>query len=79
VQSALTISKLHKTIVEFFHKDLEEAELFLPWTAQNLRGEINANCHVIGERSEDERAYFQIRGGPNVVSGLREQLDQDTQ
>ncbi|HZV61785.1 MAG TPA: hypothetical protein VFF75_05165 [Methylophilaceae bacterium] len=48
-----------------------EAELFLPWTAQNLRGEIYANRQVPGERSEDEGAYFQIRGEPNVVNGLR--------
>ncbi|HZV61172.1 MAG TPA: GTPase HflX [Methylophilaceae bacterium] len=68
------VAKLRQTIVEFFQKDLVEAELFLPWTAQNLRGEIYANCQVLGERSEDEGAFFQIRGEPNVVNGLREQL-----
>jgi len=65
-----------ETNVEF-PEDLVEAELFLPWAAQNLRGEIYANCQVLGERSEDEGAYFQIRGEPNVVNGLREQLGPD--
>ena len=67
----------NQKIVEFFQKDLVEAELFLPWTAQNLRGEIYANCQVLNERSEEEGAYFQIRGEPNVVNGLREQLGPD--
>ena len=68
------VSPLHQKIVEFHQKDLVEARLFLPWTAQNPRGEIYANCQVLGERSKDEGAYFQIRGEPNVVNGLREQL-----
>ena len=59
-----------------FQKGLLEAEIFLPWTAQDLRGEIYSNCQVLGERSEEEGAYFQIRGEPNVVNGLREQLSQ---
>jgi GTP-binding protein HflX len=33
------VAKLHQTIVAFFQQDLVEAELFLPWSAQQLRGE----------------------------------------
>jgi GTP-binding protein HflX len=69
------VAKLHKTIVTFFQKDLVEAELFLPWTAQQLRGEIYATCQVLGERSENEGAFFTVRGESSVVNSLREQLN----
>ena len=49
------IAKLRETIVAFFRRDLVEAELFLPWSAQNLRGEIFANCEVLEERAEKRR------------------------
>src|SRR4051812_30846734 len=36
------IARLREAISAFFQKDLVEAELFLPWSAQNLRGQIFA-------------------------------------
>lgn len=68
------IAKLHQAIVTFFQKDLVEAELFLPWSTQQLRGEIYASCQVLGERSENEGAFFQVRGETSVINNLREQL-----
>ncbi|MFY9327323.1 MAG: GTPase HflX [Georgfuchsia sp.] len=68
------IARLHKTIVAFFQKDLVEAELFLPWTAQQLRGEIFARCEVLSERAEEEGAFFQVRSEQAVLDGLREQI-----
>src|SRR3954471_22226266 len=41
------IDKLHETIEAFFQKRLVEAEIFLPWSAQNQRGEIFASCKVL--------------------------------
>ena len=67
---------LHKAIVAFFQQDLVEDELFLPWSAQQLRGEIYASCKVLEERADGEGAFFRVRGEPNVVKGLREQFDQ---
>src|SRR5213078_2647958 len=34
------IAKLHEAIAAFFQRDLVEAELFLPWAAQKMRGEV---------------------------------------
>ena len=70
------VAKLHEAIVAFFRQDLVEAELFLPWSAQQLRGQIYANCEVLEERADGEGAFFRVRGEPNAVKGLREQLGQ---
>src|SRR5450830_659232 len=68
------VAKLHQTIVAFFQRDLVEAELFLPWSAQQLRGEIYASCQVLEERSDSEGAFFRIRGEPDAVRKLQEGL-----
>jgi GTP-binding protein HflX len=70
------VAKLHQTIVAFFQRDLVEAELFLRWSAQQLRGEIYASCQVLEERSDNEGAFFRVRGAPDTVNQLREQFSQ---
>lgn len=70
------VAKLHQKIVEFFQQNLVETELFLPWSAQQLRGEIYTSCQVLDERSDSEGAFFRVRGEPDSIKNLREQLNQ---
>lgn len=70
------VACLHRAIVDFFQRDLVETELFLPWSAQQLRREIYANCQVLAERADEAGAFFQVRGEPATLDGLREQLAQ---
>lgn len=70
------VTKLHQAIVAFFQQDLVEAEIFLPWTAQQLRGAIYSTCQVLEERSDGDGAYFRVRGEPSAVENLHEQLSQ---
>ncbi|WP_079433007.1 GTPase HflX [Zoogloea sp. LCSB751] len=70
------VSRLRDDIVAFFQKDLVEAELFLPWSAQQLRGEIYARCQVLGERADEEGAFFHVRGEADTLTALSEQLAQ---
>jgi GTP-binding protein HflX len=69
------VAKLHQIIVAFFQQDLIEAELFLPWSAQQHRGEIYANCQVLEERSEENGAYFKVRGEENSVKKLQDKIN----
>jgi GTP-binding protein HflX len=76
VMSALRdgdVGKLREAILAFFRKDLVEAELFLPWSAQALRGEIFARCEVLEERADGAGAFFRVRGGRDAVEHLRAQ------
>jgi GTP-binding protein HflX len=69
------IARLREAIVAHFERGLAEAELFLPWSAQNQRGEIFASCRVIEERAEGEGAILRVRGDAETVKRLRAQLD----
>lgn len=64
------VSELHSAIVDVFQQELVEAEIFLPWTEQGLRGEIFAHCDVLEERAEEEGAFFRFRAAPDVVARL---------
>ncbi len=70
------VAKLRQKIVEFFQQDLVETEFFLPWAAQQLRGEIYTNCQVLEERSENEGTFFRLRGESIALKNLREQFSE---
>jgi GTP-binding protein HflX len=68
------VARLRQHIIDFFQQDLLEAEIFLPWSAQQLRGKIYGTCQVLSERSVDEGTFFTVRGEPNDINSLREQV-----
>ena len=70
------VEKLHAAILTFFRRDLIEAEIFLPWSEQNLRGKIFEDYEVLEERADGAGTFFRIRGEPDTVNALRKQLDQ---
>lgn len=70
------VAKLHKTIRAFFGRRLAKAELFLPWSAQQLRGELFANCEALEERADTEGAHFRVRGERKAIDALREKIGQ---
>lgn len=70
------VAALRQKLVDFFQQDLVEAEIFVPWSAQQLRGKIYSTCQVLSERSEDDGTFFTVRGEANDIDSLREQLTQ---
>jgi GTP-binding protein HflX len=68
------VAKLRAAIVAQFQKDLVEAELFLPWSAQKLRGEIFSDCEVVEERAANDGTHFKVRGEPEAVKRLKKKL-----
>lgn len=69
------ITELHQAIVQFFQKDLIESEIFIPWSAQELRGEIFATCDVLEERADAAGAFFRLRAEPDVLARLSKLSD----
>jgi GTP-binding protein HflX len=71
---ATDVAALHQTIAAFFQRDLVEAELFLPWAQQQLRGRIFASCEVVGERTDDTGAFLRVRTDRATLAGLQDAL-----
>jgi GTP-binding protein HflX len=68
------VSMLREAIVEFFRQDQVEAELFLPWSAQQQRSEIFASCEVLEERADEDGALLRVRGEREAVERLNEKF-----
>ncbi len=68
------VAALRQIIVDFFQQNLVVAELFLPWSAQQLRGNLYNSCQVLEERSEEAGTVFTLRGAANDIQRLRDQL-----
>jgi len=69
------IAQLHRSIVQAFQKDLIESEIFLPWSAQALRGEIFSSCEVLEERADAKGAFFRFRASVDMVARLSKLAD----
>ncbi len=69
------VARLRQTIIDFFQKDLDEEEFFLPWTNQQLRGDIFAGCQVLEERADHEGAHFRVRADAATLKSLRERIN----
>ena len=68
------VASLRTRIIVFFQGNLVEDEIFVPWSVQQLRGEVYANCEVLEERADEEGAFVRVRGEADVVQSLREQF-----
>lgn len=65
------VVRLRQMIVRFFQRDLVETELLLPWSAQQLRGELYASCEVLEEKADVGGAIFRVRGDHDMLESLR--------
>ena len=70
------VATLHAAIVAVFQQQLVDAELFLPWSAQQLRGEIYARCAVLEEHADGDGAHFRVRGDGEALRRIQEQIAQ---
>ncbi len=68
------VARLHATIRDFFGRDLVEAELFLPWADQRLRGEVFERCEVLDEQADEHGARLRVRAAPATIESLSRQL-----
>lgn len=71
------IAQLHQAIVNVVRQDLIETEVFLPWAAQSIRGEIFTSCEVLEERADADGAFFRLRATTEVIAKLKQILDKN--
>jgi len=68
------VARLHKAIRAHFRRRLVKAEFFVPWSAQQWRGELFACCEVVEESADTEGALFRVRGERTDIERLRERI-----
>ena len=73
------VQMLRTRLLAFFRCDLVDAEVFLAWSEQKLRGSIFETFEVLEERADDGGTFFRIRGESGIVDALRAQLGRTTE
>jgi len=68
------VAELHRKIVEFFERGAQEAEIFVPHSAQRLVGRVHEDCRVLSETWDERGATFRVRAAPQTLEGLLRSL-----
>jgi GTP-binding protein HflX len=69
------VATLRERILAFFERDMEEAELFVPYTRQRVVGDAHTNARVLAERHDEAGTHLRVRGRPDVLARLRSGAD----
>jgi GTP-binding protein HflX len=67
------VAELRRILIEFFEEDMEEQEIFVPYTAQHSVGRLRTQVKVVGQRHSDEGTFFLVRG--HNLEALRASLN----
>jgi GTPase len=62
------IQALRERILNFFERDMVDAEIFVPYSADGIIGEIRTNMRVLEEKHENEGTRFTVRTRRNFTS-----------
>ncbi|MCL4683708.1 GTPase HflX [Myxococcota bacterium] len=68
------VAALRESILAFFEQDMEEADLFVPYTRQRVVGEAHTSARVLTERHDGAGTHLRVRARPEVIGRLREQV-----
>ena len=65
------VAALRERILAFFERDMEEADLFVPYTKQRIVGEAHTSARVLSERHDEAGTHLRVRARPEVLARLR--------
>lgn len=68
------VALLRERLVAFFERDLEEAELIVPYARQRVVAQAHACGHVLSEEYEAEGTRLRVRASAPVLARLRAEL-----
>jgi GTPase len=68
--SPADVTKLRDHIVKFFQKQLSRGKILLPWSEQQLRGEIFEYCKVLEETTQENGSLMRLLGPKALIKKL---------
>ena len=65
---------LREKILTYFEKDMKEEDIFIPFTAKGIIGEIRKNMRVINEKYSELGTTFTVRSTEELLSQIKRKL-----
>jgi len=70
---------LRQRILQFFEKDMVDTDLFVPYLAQGVVGEVRSKTRVLTETYSDKGVTYKVRAPEEVVAALTEKIKRTEQ
>ncbi|MBK7889359.1 MAG: GTPase HflX [Bdellovibrionales bacterium] len=68
------LSRLRSKILSYFESSMIDEDIFVPFTAQGVIGEIRAKMRVLGESYDGNGATLKVRAAPEIIAQIRKRL-----
>lgn len=68
------LSQLRDKIMSYFESSMIDEDIFVPFTAQGVIGEIRAKMRVLGESYDGNGATLKVRGTPETIAQIKKRL-----
>ncbi len=65
------VAHLRQTIIDFFEQRMVEEELFIPFTAQALLGEVFESARVVSQEYDETGTRLKVRALPAAIARLK--------
>ncbi|MBX9766107.1 MAG: GTPase HflX, partial [Bdellovibrionales bacterium] len=65
---------LRDKILSYFESHMQDEDLFIPYTAQGIIGEIRSKMRVLGESYNENGVTLSVRAAPEVLAQIKKNL-----
>jgi GTP-binding protein HflX len=69
-----SVADVHELIVTFFDGKMQQAALFVPWTAQAMVSRVYDTATVLSERHDEAGTHLEVRAPAAAIARLQDQL-----
>lgn len=68
------ITKLREKILTYFESDMVDEDLFIPYTAKGIIGDIRAKMRVLGENYDERGVTLKVRTSSEKLSQIKKKI-----
>lgn len=68
------VKAMRDKILSYFESDMTTEDLFIPYTAKGLVGEVRSRMRVLGESYNENGVTLKVRANPDLIAQMRKKL-----
>lgn len=72
------LEMLRQRLIEFFETEMKDEEIFVPYLAQGIIGDIRSKMRVLGESYDGDGVKIQVRGTDEDINKIKAKLKAQT-
>lgn len=73
-RSKSDLKSLRSTIMSYFEEDMVDEDIFIPFKASKMIGEVRTKARVLSESYDEKGVTLKVRSSPKVLASFRKKL-----